>query len=51
MIQFYYKGKKVCSMPVKGLTVTQMLAGRKLLAQKLKVNDRCIEFNHIEEGV
>ena len=51
MIQFYHKGKKVCSMPVKDLTIPQMLAGRELIAKRLKVSNNCIEFNCIEEGM
>ena len=50
MIQFYHKGKKVCSMPIKDLTIPQMLMGRTLVAQRLKVSTNCIEFKCVEEG-
>lgn len=50
MIRFYYKGKVVCSMPVEGLTIPQMLTGREMIASKLKVSKSCIDFNCVEEG-
>ena len=50
MIQFYYKGKVVCSMPVEDLTIPQMLTGRELIAKRLKVSKSCIDFKCVEEG-
>lgn len=49
MIQFYHKGKKVCSMPIEDLTIPQMLMGRELVAQKLRVSKSCIDFKYAEE--
>lgn len=51
MIQFYHKGKKVCSMPIEDLTVPQMLMGSVLTAKRLGVSTNCIEFKYVEEGV
>jgi len=50
MIQFHHKGKIVCSMPLENLTIPQMLMGRELVAQKLKVSKSCIDFKCVEEG-
>ncbi len=49
MIRFYYKEKIVCSMPLEGLTVPQMLAGWALTAQRLKVSKNCIDYKYAEE--
>ena len=38
MIHFCYNGKRVCSMPTAGLTFPQIAAGRRIVAEKLKVN-------------
>ena len=51
MIQFYYKGKAVCSMPVEGLTIPQMLKGKALTAKRLGVSNNCIDFKCVEEGI
>ena len=51
MIRFYYKGKNVCSMPVEGLTVPQMLTGKALTAKRLGVSNNCIDFKYVEGGI
>ena len=50
MIQFYHKGKKVCSMPAKDLTIPQMLMGRVITAKRLGVSTSCIDFKYVKEG-
>ena len=51
MIQFYHKGKKVCSMPIEDLTIPQMLMGKALTAKRLGVSNNCIDFKYVEEGM
>ena len=51
MIQFYHKGKKVCSMPIEDLTIPQMLMGRAITAKRLGVSTNCVEFKYVEEEV
>lgn len=51
MIQFYHKGKKVCSMPIEDLTIPQMLMVRAITAKRLGVSINCIEFKCVEEKV
>lgn len=46
MIHFHHKGKRVCSMPTAGLTFPQIIAGREIVAGKLKVNIFNIELKY-----
>ena len=46
MIHFYYNREKVCSMPTAGLTFLQIRTGRKIVAEKLKVNTFSVDVKY-----
>jgi len=46
MIEFYYNGKKICSMPIEGTKLEHILAGKGILSLRLGCESKEVEVRY-----